>query len=134
VLAVLLAVAALVAAIVALTRLPATPSYTATQRAEAKTELCDRYKPAMDAVHIETNGSDAALGRIALVNGAVILAGASANPALDPKYRDAAQAVVHTYEEFVIASSSGRLGDPNFDAAMKAADNKERVLKDLCGD
>lgn len=134
VLAALLAVAALIAAIAALTRLPATPSYTGAQRAEAKADLCDRYKPAMDAVHIETNGSDAALGRIALVNGAIILAGASSNPALDSKYRDAAQAVVHAYKDFVIAASSGRLGDPKFEAAMNAASTKERVLKELCGD
>jgi hypothetical protein len=134
VLAVLLAVAALVAAIVALTQQLATPSYTAAQRAEAKTELCTRYKPAMDAVHIETNGPDAGFGRIALLNGAVVLQGASADPALDSKYRDAALAVVHSYENFVIEASSGRSGDAKFDAALNAVNTKEQVLKDLCGD
>ncbi|WP_207570087.1 hypothetical protein [Mycolicibacter kumamotonensis] len=134
VLAVLLAVAALIVAIVALIRLPATPNYTAAQRAEAKAELCDRFKPAMDAVHIETNGSDAALGRIALTNGAVVLQGASANPALDSKYRDAAQAVIQAYENLVIESSSGRSGDAKFDGAVNAVNAKEQVLKDMCGD
>lgn len=134
VLAVLLAVAALIVAIVALTRLPAAPSYTTSQRTEAKTELCGRYKPAMDAVHIETNGTDAALARIAVVNGALILEGALMNPALATDYRDSAQAVVQAYEDLVVQSSSGKAGDPRFDAALDAVTAKERSLKELCGD
>lgn len=134
VLAVLVAVAALIVAIVALTRTEATPSYSTAQRADAKDELCDRYKPAMDAVHIETNGTDAGLARIAVVNGALILEGAVSNPALETAYRNAAQDVVEAYENLVVESSSGSAGDPRFDAALSAVTTKERALKELCGD
>ena len=133
-LAALLAAGASILAILALTRLPGTAHYTAAQRAEAKTELCNRYKPAMDAVHIETNGTDAALARIAVVNGALILEGALMNPALATDYRDAAQAVVQAYEDLVVQSSSGKAGDPRFDEALDVVTAKERSLKELCGD
>ncbi|MDD7812152.1 hypothetical protein PP713_06190 [Mycobacterium sp. CSUR Q5927] len=134
VLAALVAVAALIVAIIALTRAAESPSYSTAQRTDAKKELCDRYKPAMDAVHIETNGTDAALARIAVVNGALILEGAVSNPALDTDYRDAAQAVVQAYENLVVESSSGSAGNPRFDAALSAVTTKERALKELCGD
>ncbi|WP_208858395.1 hypothetical protein [Mycolicibacter nonchromogenicus] len=88
----------------------------------------------MSAIHIETNGPDASLGRIALLNGAMVLEGAAADPALDPTYRDAAQAVELAYQDLVIASSSGKAGDPQFDSAVNTANAKERTLRDLCGD
>lgn len=130
----LLGVASMILAIVALTRTPASTTYSAVQRTAAKTELCDRFKPAMDAVHIETNGPDAGLGRVALVNGALILGAGASKPALEATYRDAADAVVQTYESLVVESSSGGAGDPRFDSAVDAANSKERVLKELCGD
>ncbi|MFL0181485.1 hypothetical protein [Mycobacterium sp. SMC-15] len=88
----------------------------------------------MNAIHIETNGPDAGLGRIALINGALVLESAIANPALDPTYRDAAQAVESAYQDLVIESSSGKAGDPQFDNVVNTANAKERVLKELCGD
>lgn len=124
----------MILAIVALTRTPASMTYSPAQRTAAKTELCDRFKPAMDAVHIETNGPDAGLGRIALVNGALILGAAASNPALEPAYRDAAEAVVQAYENLVVESSSGGAGDSRFDSAVDAVNAKERALKELCGD
>ncbi|WP_205634635.1 hypothetical protein [Mycolicibacter kumamotonensis] len=90
VLAVLLAAAALAVAIVALTRIDATPTYSAAQRVEAQARLCDQYKLAAQAVHLETTqpDGDVALARIANTNGALILATAASEPALDVKFRD----------------------------------------------
>lgn len=133
-LAAFLGVVSLILAIVALTRPPAGPTYSAAQRTAAKTDLCARFEPAMGAIHIETNGPDAGLGRIALLNGAVILESAAANPALDPTYRDAAHAVTLAYQNLVVVSSSGKAGDPKFDAVVNNANAKERALKELCGD
>lgn len=130
----LLGIASMVLAIMALTRPPASPTYSDAQRTAAKTDLCGQFKPAMDAVHIETNGPDAGFGRIALVNGALILESAASNPALESTYRDAANAVVQSYESLVVESSSGRAGDSRFDSAVDAVNAKERVLKELCGD
>ncbi|OBJ28512.1 hypothetical protein A5631_20730 [Mycolicibacter heraklionensis] len=124
----------MILAIVALTRAPASPTYSTAQKTAAKTDLCGQFKPAMNAIHIETNGPDAGLGRIALINGALVLESATANPALDPTYRDAAQAVESAYQDLVIESSSGKAGDPQFDNVVNTANAKERVLKDLCGD
>lgn len=130
----LLGIASIVLAIMALTRPPASPTYSDVQRLAAKTDLCGQFKPAMDAVHIETNGPDAGLGRIALINGALVLESATANPALGPTYRDAAQAVESAYQDLVIESSSGKAGDPQFDNVVNTANAKERALKELCGD
>lgn len=130
----LLGIASMILAIVALTRAPASPTYSDAQRTAAKTDLCGQFKPAMDAVHIETNGPDAGFGRITLVNGAPILESAASNPALESTYRDAANAVVQSYESLVVESSSGRAGDSRFDSAVDAVNAKERVLKELCGD
>ncbi|MEB3033076.1 hypothetical protein [[Mycobacterium] nativiensis] len=132
-LAALLGVAALILAIVALTRPPASPTYSAAQRTAAQADLCDRFKPAMNAVHIETDGPDAGLGRIALPDGTLVLDDATANSALDPQYRDAARAVMLSYEDLVVVSSSGKAGDPQFDNVVNTANNKERLLKELCG-
>lgn len=129
-----LGIASTVLVIMALTRPPASPTYSAAQRMTAKTDLCGQFKPAMGAVHIETNGPDAGPRRIALINGALVLESAAANPALDPTYRDAAQAVGSAYQDLVIESSSGKAGDPQFDNVVNTANAKERVLKDLCGD
>lgn len=134
VLGALLGTASMILAIVALTRPPANPTYSAAQRTAARTDLCDRFKPAMDAVHIETNGPDAGLRRIALVNGALILGAAASNPAMESTYRDAADALVQTYESLVVESSSGRAGDSRFNSAVDAVNTKERALKELCGD
>lgn len=128
----LLAITSLVLAIVALNRAEARSSYSAAQRAAAKSDLCDRFKLVMDAVHIETNGPDPGFGRTSLVNGALILEGLAANPALDSKYRGATKAVVAAYENAVVVASSGGPGDPQFDNAITAVNTEEQALKDLC--
>ena len=128
----LLAIASLILAIVALTRAEPHPTYSAAQGAAAKADLCDRFKSAMNAAHIETNGPDPSFGRIALLNGAVILESAATNPTLDPKYRDTALSVALAYENLIVTSSSGKSGDPQFDSVLNAANKAEGALKDLC--
>lgn len=132
--ALLLGVASFVLAIVALTRPPASQSYSSAQISSAKTTLCDRFKPAANAIHIETHGPDAGFGRIALLNGALTLQDAAANPALDSKYRDAAREAMLAYQDLVVVSSSGMSGDPQFDSVVDVANAKERALRELCGD
>lgn len=88
----------------------------------------------MNAIHIETNGPDAGLGRIALLNGALILERTAANHTLDPTYRDAANAVESAYQDLAMASSPGKSGDPQFDNAANNANAKERALKGSCDD
>lgn len=119
----------MILAIVALTRPPTNRTYSAAQKTVAKTDLCGQFKPAMDAVHIETNGPDAGFGRIALVNGALILETAASSPALESTYRDSANAVVQTYESLVVESSRGGAGDSRFDSAVDAANAKEWRIK-----
>lgn len=38
-----------------------------------------------------------------------------------------------SYEDLVVVSSSGKAGDPQFDNVVNTANNKERLLKELCG-
>ncbi|MFL0278218.1 hypothetical protein [Mycobacterium sp. SMC-19] len=130
----MLGIASVILAVAALIRPATSPTPSAAQKTAARADLCDRFKPARSAIHIETNGPDAGLGRIALINGALVLESATANPALDPTYRDAAQAVESAYQDLVIESSSGKAGDPRFDNVVNTANAKERVLKELCGD
>lgn len=129
-----LAIVAVILSIVALTKAETRPSYSATEHAAARSDLCQRFKPAMNAIHIETHGSDPGFGRTALLNGALILERSAANPALESKYRDAALAVSSAYENLAIASTSGQSGDPQFESVVGAANTVERSLKDLCGD
>lgn len=129
-----LGVVSLVLAVVALIRPNAGPTLSTAQRAAAKTALCGRFKPAMGAIHIETNGPDVGLGRIALRNGAMVLESAVANPALDRTHRDTAQAVELAYQNLAIASSSGKTGDPQFDNVVNTANAREGALKESCGD
>jgi|GEM_PF-2014333 len=127
-----LSVAALVVAIIALIR-PAgsTSAYTSAQRTTAKTHLCERYSLAADAEHIETNGSDAALARISLVNGANMLQSAAADPALDTAYSAAADSLAQSYQTMAAASSMGS-DDPQYKAALQNVISQESALKTLC--
>ncbi|KLO27242.1 hypothetical protein ABW16_16710 [Mycolicibacter heraklionensis] len=128
-----LSVSALILAIVALIRPASSTSvYTAGQRTAAKTHLCERYKLAADAEHIETNGSDAALARISLVNGANMLQSAAADPALDPAYSAAADSLAESYQTMAAASSMGS-DDPHYKAALQSVISQESALKTLCG-
>lgn len=68
------------------------------------------------------------------MNAAFILESAAAIPAWDTKSRNAAQAMVAAYQNLVVVSSSGKAGDPRFDAAVDSANSRERALRELCGE
>ncbi|BBY33756.1 hypothetical protein MMIN_18170 [Mycolicibacter minnesotensis] len=124
-------------AIISLTRSAdaSTPHYTASQQADAKKRLCDSYKLAAHAEHIETNTpNNVALGRLSATNGALILETAAADPALDPKYRDAARALALTYQTLVAVATGKDGGDPELEAMVTDANAKDRVMTELCGD
>ncbi|WP_230987671.1 hypothetical protein [Mycolicibacter heraklionensis] len=136
-LAAFLSVAALIVAIISLTRSAdaSSPHYTAAQQADAKKRLCDSYKLAAHAEHIETNTpNNVALGRLSATNGALILETAAADPALDPKYRDAARALALTYQTLVAVATGKDGGDPELEAVVTDANAKDRVMIELCGD
>ncbi|MGB5794927.1 MAG: hypothetical protein WBH51_03940 [Mycolicibacter algericus] len=131
--AVVLAAAAL---IVALTRSGSgsTPTYTAAQKAEAKTKLCDSYRLVRKAVQIETHANDnVALARLSETNGGVILRYSSENPALDPKLRDAANALAAALLDEAALGSNGK-DDPQFLASVDKTNAKDRDMQELCGD
>lgn len=122
------------ALIVSLTHRQTAPRYTAAQQATAKKQLCESYKLAARAEHIETNLPDnAALARISATNGALILKAAAADPALEGQYRDAAKALALSYETLVAVSSGKGSDDPQIQAAADDANAKDRILKGLCG-
>lgn len=136
-LAALLSVAALIVAIISLTRSadPSTPHYTAAQQADAKKRLCDSYKLAAHAEHIETNTpNNFALARLSATNGALILETAATDPALDPQYRDAARDLALTYQTLVAVATGKEGDDPELGAAINDANAKARVMHELCGD
>lgn len=130
--AVALAVAALV---VALSRPGpgSTPNYTPSQRATAKTQLCEQYQLADAAASVETNGSDVALARVSAVNAAEILQVAAADPALNDDYRSAALELASSYRSTTAEGSRG-VDDPRFKRALDDLVAKNQSLKDLCGD
>lgn len=130
-LAVVLAATAL---IVALTRSgPAPrPNYTSAQKAEAKAQLCDRYRLAAQAMHIETSIPDSpALARVALTNGALILETAAANPALDAHDSSAARALATAYQTQTAISTTA----PNeqFQKMGEDLNVKDSVMHGICG-
>ncbi|WP_409427849.1 hypothetical protein [Mycobacterium sp. SMC-11] len=135
--AALLSVVALIVAIVSPNRPSdaSAPGYTTAQQADAKKRLCDSYKLAAHAEHIETNTPDnVALARLSATNGALILETAAADPALDAEYRDAARALALTYQNLVAISTGRGEGNPELEAAITDANTKDRVMIDLCGD
>lgn len=133
-LAVVLAAAAL---IVALTRSGSgsSPTYTASQKAEAKTKLCDQYTLAARALNIETQpDGDIALARISMINGALILETSAADPALDPRYRDAARALASSYQTTAVIGTNGMATADQYQAAVADSNAKNQVMQGLCGD
>jgi hypothetical protein len=132
--AVVLAAAAL---IVALTRSGSgsSPTYTAAQKAEAKTKLCDQYKLASHALHIESNTPDnTALARVAMSNGALMLETSAANPALDPRYRDAAKALAAAYQKTAAIGTTGMATREEYLASVDDVNVKDAAMKEFCGD
>ncbi|BBZ25012.1 hypothetical protein MHIB_34300 [Mycolicibacter hiberniae] len=135
--AALLAAAALIVAVVSLTRSApaALPGFTSAQKADAKDRLCARYKLAANAEHIETNTSNnIALARLSATNGALILETAAMDPALDLQYRDAAKALALSYQTLVAVATGSEEDDPQLGAAINDANAKVRVMHELCGD
>lgn len=131
--AVVLAAAAL---IVALTRSGSEPSptYTAAQKAEAKAKLCERYKIAAQAMHIETSTDDIALARVALSNGALMLDRAAADPALDANYRAAARALADSYQTQAAMGTTGMATRAQYLATVDDTNTKTGAMEGLCGD
>lgn len=133
-LAALIAVAALIVGIMALTRPAPSPNYSGAQRSAAQAELCDTYKLASNAMHIATNtpDGDAAVARLSLTNGAPMLHAAASDPALDAKSRDAARALATAYQT---QSAKGITATPEqYQAAMADTNAKTLVMIGLCGD
>ncbi|OBH18136.1 hypothetical protein A5710_04335 [Mycolicibacter sinensis] len=130
-------VLAAVALIVALTRSGSGSSatYTAAEKAEAKRDLCEKYKLAARAMHIETSTPDnTALARIAMSNGALILETAAANPALDAKQRDAARALAATYQTTAAIGTTGMATREQYNESVDDMNVKDRVMQGLCGE
>ncbi|ORW89213.1 hypothetical protein AWC28_20990 [Mycolicibacter terrae] len=131
----LLSAAALTTALLALTKSATASTYTAAQRAAAKTTMCDRYKLAARSVGIETKIPDnTALARISLTNGAVMLETAAMDPALDTDARTDVRALALAYQDLTVMGTNGVAGEAQFQAAMDAVNDKDRVMKELCGD
>lgn len=130
-------VLAAAALIVALTRTGAgsTPTHTAAQKAEAKTQLCERYRLASGAVGVETGpqgDGDIALARISLTNGALILETAAADPALDHEYRDAAEDLAGAYQTTAALATKGMATSQQYEDAVADSNGKRDVMEKLC--
>ncbi|MBI2696968.1 hypothetical protein [Mycobacterium nebraskense] len=136
----LTAAVAIAALIVALARPTATsPSTTVTaptpgpgEIAAAQQQLCDVYKLAAQAAQVDTAGTDKALARIATTNGALLLEMAAANPVLDAKHRDAAQALAMAYGTLTAKGSAGVATDAEYQAALNDAVAKDAAMKKVC--
>jgi hypothetical protein len=138
------AVAALVVGIIALTRStstpgaghspapsPAAPAYTAAETAAAHQKLCDVYRLAAHAVQIETHGTSPERAGVAEVNGAMMLEQAvNANPAIAPGDRAAAIALAEAYNNIAAVASLG--DDQAWQSALNDANAKDGRMKALC--
>ena len=109
------------------------PTYTAAQTAAAQRQLCDTYKLVAQAAQIDTAGTDKALARIALTNGALMLDDGAANPALDASHRDAARALAMAYETLTAKGTYGVVNDALYQAALDDATTKDAAMKKVCG-
>ena len=132
------AVAALIVALTNSTRTAAppqttVPTYTAAETAAAQRQLCDTYKLVAQAAQIDTAGTDKALARIALTNGALMLDDAATNPALDANHRDAARALAMAYETLTAKGTQGVVNDALYQAALDDATPRTPRLKKVCG-
>ncbi|WP_207567992.1 hypothetical protein [Mycolicibacter engbaekii] len=129
----IISLAALTLGIVAVNRPNSSPTYTEAQRAAAQSMLCERYRLAAESVKIETQTPDnAALARIALTNGAIMLETASADPALDASVREAVRELAVGYQDLTAMGTAGIVNESQFEDRMDAVNDKNRVLKELC--
>ncbi|BBZ25017.1 hypothetical protein MHIB_34350 [Mycolicibacter hiberniae] len=130
---VIISLAALTLGIVAVNRPSSSPAYTEAHRAAALSMLCERYRLAAESVKIETTTPDnAALARIALTNGAVMLETAGADPALDASVRDAVRELALGYQDLTAMGTAGIVNESQFESRMDAVNDKNRVLKEVC--
>lgn len=110
---------------------PAAPTYSAAEVSAAHQKLCDTYKLEARSVEIDTNGTDKAVARVALANGAGMLSDAAEAPALDAKDRDAARALATAYR------SANALGSVVTDAEYRTALDdivaKDAAMRQRCG-
>ncbi|MEB3023027.1 MULTISPECIES: hypothetical protein [Mycolicibacter] len=135
-LAALLSAAALTVSIVSRPRSSdaAEPSYSTAQRADANRRLCNSYRLAAHAEHIETNTpNNAALGRLSATNGALILVTAAMDPALDTAYRDAARALANSYQSLVAIATGRDSGDPELESVVNETNANANAMLALCG-
>ncbi|OBJ28510.1 MULTISPECIES: hypothetical protein [Mycolicibacter] len=111
-------------------------TYSAEEKAEAKTQLCERYKLAGHAMHIETSDPDgqAALARVALSNGALMLYAASQDPALEANDRDAARALASSYQTTAALGTAGMATRDQYLASVDDMNAKDRVMTALCSE
>lgn len=122
------------ALIVALSRstAPLDSTYTAAEKSAGQTYLCERYKLASLAVRIATNipDVDAGIARNSLTNGALILQTASENPAIDVKYRDAAQDLATAYQTQAAMGNTATMDQYNI--AISDTTAKTYAMQKLC--
>lgn len=131
-LATVVAVAALIVSLT-MTGTSTHPNYTTAEKAAAKVQLCDQYKFESHALNIETDPKgDPAFARISMVNGALILQAAASNPALDPKYRDAALILASSYLTMAAKATTGITTPEGFREAVADSNAKEILLNDWC--
>ncbi|WP_373199453.1 hypothetical protein [Mycobacterium marinum] len=84
-------------------------------------------------MQIDTNGGDAALSRVATVNGAVMLDQAiNAAPALASAERAAAASLAKAYTEASARASSLHRDDPEWQAVVENVNTKDAQMKAIC--
>jgi hypothetical protein len=140
----LIALAALVIGIIALTRPTSsssgkastaaapTPTFTPDQIASAKKELCSAYQLAAHSVNVDTHSSDTALARISLTNGAGMLDAAAANPALSASDRDVARALASAYRASNAVSSGTDPASPQYQRTIDEVNRLDDAMAAIC--
>ncbi|WP_142280068.1 hypothetical protein [Mycobacterium paraense] len=140
----LVATAALVVGIIALTRPTSnaagksptsttpTQTFSPDQVASAKKELCSAYQLAARSVHFDTNLSDKALARISLANGAGLLDAAATNPALSANDRDAARALASAYRTSNAVSSDTDASSPLYQMTLDDITKTDAAMAAIC--
>jgi len=140
----LIAVAALVVGIIALTRPTSSsagkaptaanpsPTFTPDQVADAKKNLCSVYQVGARSVSADSNGTDIAIARVALANAAGMLDTAADNPALGQGERDAARTLASAYHTYVAVASVFDKGSPMMQNALDEANRADKAMATIC--
>lgn len=91
---------------------------------------------AAHAMHIETSdpAGEAALARVALSNGALMLDIASEDPALDTEHRDASRALAASYQTTAALGTTGMATRDQYLASVDDMNAKDRAMAGLCGE